>query len=275
MVSQTYIFPGRRIAWFSCGAASAVAAKLALEKGPCELLYCDTMASEHPDNERFLADVEKWLGQSVERIRSDKYTTVDQVFEGERYMSGIAGARCTAELKKKPRFRFQNPEDIHIFGLTADEERRIVQFERNNHELRLEWPLRDAGLTKADTLRIVEEAGIELPVMYRLGFANNNCIGCVKAQSPAYWNLVRRNFPEVFERRAAQSRALGVRLARLHGERVFLDEIPEDTTETVTEDLSCGPQCAPPDPVNAEVRDRHPEGGNENTENRAGGGSLD
>lgn len=244
MVSQTYIFPGRRIAWFSCGAASAVAAKLAMEKGPIALVYCDTSASEHPDNLRFLADVEKWLGQSVERIGSEKYTTVDQVFDGERYMSGIGGAKCTTELKKKPRFRYQNPEDVHIFGLTADEERRIRQFERNNHELRMEWPLRDAGLTKEDTLRIVAEAGIELPVMYRLGFANNNCIGCVKAQSPAYWNLVRRNFPEVFERRATQSRALGVRLARLHGERVFLDELPEDTTETVNEDLSCGPQCA-------------------------------
>lgn len=244
ILGQSYLLSGRRIAWFSCGAASAVAAKIAMESGPVELVYCDTMASEHPDNARFLKDVEIWLGQKVLRINSDKYTTIDEVFETTRYMSGIAGARCTTELKKKPRFQYQNPEDIHIFGLTADEERRIVQFERNNHELRLEWPLRDAGITKADTLRIISEAGIELPVMYRLGFSNNNCIGCVKAQSPAYWNLVRKNFPDVWKRRARQSREIGVRLARLKGERVFLDEIPEDTTETITEDLSCGPQCA-------------------------------
>lgn len=53
----------RTICWFSCGAASAVAAKLTLAdaaqgKPPLEtgvwIAYCETGA-EHPDNERFLA----------------------------------------------------------------------------------------------------------------------------------------------------------------------------------------------------------------------------
>jgi len=43
--------------------------------------------------------------------------------------------------------------------------------------------------------------------------------------------------------RAEQSRRLGVRLARYKGVRIFLDELPEDATEKITEDLSCGPQC--------------------------------
>lgn len=216
-----------------------------MERGPIELVYCDTSRSEHPDNARFLADVERWLGQKVQRIASAKYSTVDEVFERERYMSGVGGAKCTTEMKKKPRFRYQHPEDVHIFGLTADEGKRIAQFERNNHDLRIEWPLRDAGLNKADTLRIVSEAGIDLPVMYRLGFANNNCIGCVKAQSPKYWNMVRQYFPDVFARRAEQSRKLGVRLARYQGERTFLDELPPNAVEQINEDLSCGPQCRP------------------------------
>jgi PP-loop superfamily ATP-utilizing enzyme len=40
----------RVLVWFSCGAASAVAAKLAVEKygDQCEVLYCDTLAYEHP-----------------------------------------------------------------------------------------------------------------------------------------------------------------------------------------------------------------------------------
>jgi hypothetical protein len=55
----------RRLVWFSCGAASAVAAKLAVEKyeDACEVVYCDTMATEHPDNQRFFNDVERWIGQ--------------------------------------------------------------------------------------------------------------------------------------------------------------------------------------------------------------------
>lgn len=233
----------RRVCWFSCGAASAVAAKLALEEGPVEVVYCNTARSEHPDNERFLGDVERWLGVKVRVIGSTKYETVDEVFMGERYMSGIQGAKCTVMLKKKPRFAWQHPDDVHIFGLTADEGGRIKLFEHNNPELKLEWTLRERGVTKKKALQMIKEAGIELPVMYRLGFRNNNCLGCVKSQSPAYWNLTRRHFPEVFERRALQCRELGVKLVKVKGVRISLDDLPPHEEEDLQEDLSCGPEC--------------------------------
>lgn len=53
----------RVLSWFSCGDASAVAAKLAVEKygDRCEVLYCDTFAFEHPDNRRFFNDTQQWL----------------------------------------------------------------------------------------------------------------------------------------------------------------------------------------------------------------------
>lgn len=237
----------RRVVWFSCGAASAVAAKLAVEKyGPVEtsVVYCDTMANEHPDNERFFNDVERWIGKRITVIGSKKYETVEDVFRRERYMSGIAGARCTVEMKKVPRLAFQTPDDIHIFGFTADEQHRITRFEEQNIEL-LEWILRDEGYTKADCLAAVERAGIQLPVMYRLGYKNNNCLGCVKATSTKYWNQIRRDFPDVFQQRAEQSRDLGVRLTRIKGKRIFLDELPHEHDDGVLEDISCGPDCAP------------------------------
>lgn len=240
----------RAIAWFSCGAASAVAAKLAVEKygEACEVVYCDTMASEHPDNARFMADVARWLGREIRVIHSVKYASIEDVFTARRYLAGIAGAPCTVEMKKTPRFAFQEADDVHIFGLTVEESDRIDQFERNNPELKLDWILRDAGIGKKQCLRTLEAAGIRLPIMYDLGFANNNCIGCVKASSPDYWARVRRYFPEVFDRRAKQSREYGARLVRIDGERRFLDELPADTALPLfggpEEDVSCGPQCA-------------------------------
>lgn len=236
----------RRVVWFSCGAASAVAAKLTVEKDPsCSVVYCDTSASEHPDNLRFRYDVERWIGKPVEIIKSEKYTTVEDVFSARKYMSGPKGAICTTELKKVPRFHFQSPDDIHIFGFTADEKRRIDAFKTRNPELLLEWPLLDAGITKEGCYARIREAGIVTPAMYILGYQNNNCLGCVKATSPSYWMKVRQDFPEVFRRRAEQSRALGVRLARLHGERVFLDELPQEATlfPYEEESISCGPDC--------------------------------
>lgn len=244
---------GRVVVWFSCGAASACAAKLAVQKyANVSVVYCDTLASEHPDNARFLRDVETWIGTSITIIRSQKYATVEEVFEKRRYMSGVRGAICTTEMKKIPRYEYQLPNDLHIFGMTADEQRRIDRFEasKDNRDLEVEWILRDTGFTKEDCYQLLKDAGIKLPVMYTLGFKNNNCIGCVKATSPAYWDRVREHFPEVFARRAQQSRQIGVRLLRYHGQRIFLDQLPATSTDTTPEqDIDCGVICVQEQPV--------------------------
>lgn len=236
----------RHIAWFSCGAASAVAAKLTVEKYPCDsqVVYCDTSKSEHPDNMRFLSDIEIWINKRVTTIKSEQYDSIDEVFERSRYMSGIAGARCTIEMKKYPRFLFQSDTDVHVFGFTADESNRISRFKLNNPDLNLESVLLDADVTKKRCLEMITEAGIKLPAMYGLGYKNNNCIGCVKASSAAYWSKIRTDFPEVFERRAKLSREIGCRLTRYKGQRIFLDELPVGYYGNHRmENISCGPDC--------------------------------
>lgn len=236
------------LAWFSCGAASAVAAKLAVEKygKKCEVVYCNTMPTEHPDNQRFFNDVQEWIAQPIKVITSTKYGTVDDVFERTKYMSGVSGARCTTEMKKLPREAYQSPTDVHIFGYTKGEEKRAHNFEEWNPSLFVEWVLIEQGVSKERCLAMLQDAGIALPVMYSLGFDHNNCLGCVKATSPGYWNRTRRLFPEVFARRAEQSRLLGVRLARVKGKRVFLDELPPEA-DAPDDDIECGPVCQAPE----------------------------
>lgn len=248
---QHIIQKGERIiCWFSCGAASAWATKTAITvfgaDHPVIPAYCDTSASEHPDNLRFIADCERWFGVPVLRLKNGEYPTgeVEEVFEKRRYMSGPEGAVCTGQLKKVPRFGFAKPEDIHVFGFTADELGRIKQFEIRNPELNLLWVLRDHNQTKQNCYEALMRAGIELPEMYKLGYHNNNCLGCVKATSPAYWQKVKRDFPEVFDRRAKQSRAIGCRLTRVDNVRIFLDEMPLDREFPFKlENISCGPDC--------------------------------
>lgn len=63
------------VVWFSCGAASAVAAKLTIEKygKDNQVIVCNTpIAEEDEDNRRFLHDVEKWIGQEVEIVTASK-----------------------------------------------------------------------------------------------------------------------------------------------------------------------------------------------------------
>jgi len=72
------------------------------------------------------------------------------------------------------------------------------------------------------------EEGIEPPRVYRLGYPNANCIGCVKASSPTYWNHVRKQHPEVFKQREETSKKLGAKLVILKGKRIPLHELPAD-----------------------------------------------
>lgn len=92
-----------------------------------------------------------------------------------------------------------------------------------NHE----FPLKD--LTKSDCHGILKAAGIRRPEMYELGFPNNNCIGCVRADSMGYWNLIRRTYPEVFQSRARLERLIGHSIIKRkkNGKNmpVFLDEL--------------------------------------------------
>lgn len=217
--------------WFSCGAASAIAAKLTIEK------YGDTheirvinnpVAEEDKDNQRFAKDVGEWLGVKIEAASNPKFpdNSAVSVWARERYMSGIAGAPCTKFLKKQARqaWEAENNPDFHVLGFTAEEK------DRHNRFIVTERPnvipsLIDARVSKAECFERVNRAGIDLPDIYKRGYPNANCIGCVKATSPTYWNHVREKDPEVFAARAEQSRELGCRLVRVGNERKFLDEL--------------------------------------------------
>lgn len=220
----------RIVSWFSCGAASAIATKLS---SPDVVAYCETGA-EHPDNKRFMADCGAWFGQEITILASEKYVDTWDVWERRKYLAGVSGAPCTLELKVKPRLAFEHPNDIHIFGYTADgpDVKRAEYLVEHWPDLMCRFPLIERNLTKAACLAMIENAGIKPPLTYALGFPNANCLPCVKATSPAYWALVRKEFPAEFNRMAALSRKLGVRLARVKGYRVFIDEIPLDHPTT-------------------------------------------
>lgn len=235
----------RTVCWFSCGAASAVATKMTLRESPEAIVaYCET-GSEHPDNERFLADCVRWFNAPIARVRSEEYSDTFDVWRKRRYLSGTKGAPCTVALKVEPRLSFQRPDDIHVFGYTADANdiARAKRLRETYFEMRIETPLIDAGLTKQACLALIDRAGIALPPMYALGFQNNNCIPCVKATSPGYWALVRKHFPGKFDAVAELAREVGCRLARIDNERVFIDEIPLDWPSSDPVSVSCDFLC--------------------------------
>lgn len=84
------------------------------------------------------------------------------------------------------------------------------------------------------------KAGIKQPAMYRMGYNNNNCIGCVKG-GMGYWNKIRKDFPEVFAQMAKIERDVGATCLKDKDGRIFLDELPTwrgDPVEEIIPDCS-------------------------------------
>ncbi len=155
---------------------------------------------------------------------------------------------CTLHkiLKKNARQEWEknNNSDYLVLGFTYDEHKRAERFmltERSN----LLPVLIEREITKQDCFDMLLNKGLKLPQIYKHGFPNANCIGCVKATSPTYWNLVRKEFPKVFDDRAEQSYRIGTKLVRVNGKRMFLKDLPPDAKgkDLKNYHIECGIFC--------------------------------
>lgn len=190
----------RIVCQFSCGAASAVATKLALAQYGADAQIVNAfLMEEHEDNRRFAAECESWFGRPINVLRDEKYgASTIQVFKRRQYMMGPYGAPCTSVLKRELLRTWEQPGDVLVFGFTVEEEERLDDFRERYPDRPAIAPLIDAQLSKEDCKAMVQRAGIALPMMYLLGYDNANCIGCVKG-GEGYWRAIREDFPAQFE----------------------------------------------------------------------------
>lgn len=220
----------RAISWFSCGAASAVATVLAAIKygAGLEVVYCRVI-EEHPDNLAFIEAFTRATGIPVTIEMNERYEgSVIKVITERKFIKGPHGAQCTGLLKKAVRKAYKPTEQydyVQVFGYTTDEPHRAKRFVENNPEVSAEFLLIDNGINKQDCYRILQYSlGLELPAMYRLGYSNNNCIGCVKG-GMGYWNKIRKDFPERFAEMAALERLIGHSINKDKDGPIYLDEL--------------------------------------------------
>jgi len=236
----------RVVSWFSCGAASAYATYLASNKYPdaeFEAVYC-RVAEEHEDNLRFLEDFSKSTGIPIKIIGDDKHSfSIYEVFEKRKFIKGQTGAPCTMILKKDVRKKYQRHDDIQVFGYTAEEGNRVDRFLDSNNEVNADFILCDEGYTKKDCLDFIKSLNIEIPVMYKLGYNNNNCVGCVKG-GMGYWNKIRVDFPEAFDKMAKLERKVGHAINKDKNGAVYLDVLASDRGNfKVDKPTDCGFTC--------------------------------
>lgn len=237
--------------WVSCGAASAAAAILTCGQygNLCDIrLLNNPIKEEHEDNQRFIRDLSEYLNRPIEVVINPDWPecSIFDVFEKRRFMSSPYGAPCTGELKKKARqfWEGNNQADWHVMGFTYNEKERHEKFILTERENVIPI-LIERMMTKDDCGKMMNAIGLKMSAAYDLGMPNANCIGCVKATSATYWNLIRRIAPDRFMHLCQVSRDIGAKLVRWNGERMFLDELPEYAKgkDMKSMDLDCGFFC--------------------------------
>lgn len=201
------------LGWWSAGITSAVACKIALDLYKNVELYYIHIDTAHPDNDRFKADCEDWYKIKIKTLKSKTFKDQFEVIKNTRLVNTPTGARCTFELKKKVRIEFEKRHQLtltntklikhQVWGYEFDKVQvnRAIRHLQQYRETNPLFPLIEKGITKNMAAGMLEQAGIELPIMYKMGYQNNNCIACVKGSS-GYWNKIRRDFPEYFNKMA-------------------------------------------------------------------------
>jgi hypothetical protein len=120
----------------------------------------------------------------VEVIQSE-LKTVEGACMYRQFVSGPGGASCTRMLKRELRKQWEDRNQFfnsfrYVWGFDKDETGRIAGIVDAMPEHEHVFPLVDRGISKEEAHAILKESGIRRPVMYDLGYPNNNCVGCVK-----------------------------------------------------------------------------------------------
>lgn len=153
-------------------------------------------------------------------------------------------APCTNWLKKRVRKEWEEKHTdfqiTYIWGFDCEEKHRAERLNESMPDFKHEFPLIERMLTKQDVHALFDRLfDFKRPVMYDMGYQNNNCVGCVKG-GMWYWNQIRKDFPDVFKARSELERKIGASIIK----GVYLDELEpyrgrkEDEIST-----DCGIMC--------------------------------
>lgn len=213
-----------KVCWISAGVSSFIAGYLA--KDVDEWIYID-VEDQHPDSMRFIHDCETVIGKKITILKS-RYGSVENAIMAAGMIKLPGGfAPCTAWLKKRVRKEWeaqhQDDDMTYVWGMDRTEIKRAKRLEEGMPQFSHEFPLIDKNVSKEAAHYILDQIGITRPIMYDLGYNNNNCIGCVKG-GMGYWNKIRKDFPDVFRKRAQMERIVGHSILK----ECYLDELDEN-----------------------------------------------
>lgn len=189
----------------SSGVASAYTWHVAAEQHGIENtvgIFAD-VNGEHPDNYRFLAEIQYALDGRLVKLTNDGKNIWDVMCEG-RFLANSRVDVCSRVLKRETCLTWlranHTPELVMCLGFDWTEAHRFLGT-TTKKGAKQRWaeegiattaPMIDHTLDKTHALAWLSDLGIEPPLLTRLGFPHANCGGgCVKSGAKWFKHLLR------------------------------------------------------------------------------------
>lgn len=197
----------QHVVMFSGGLGSWLTAqRVAAEYGTdnLTLLFADVGSDrsahvgEDEDTYRFIAEAAANVGGTLVTVADGR--DIWQVFRDDRFLGNTRLANCSKYLKQQPCRDWLeancDPANTIIYvGIDWSETHRLPAIERGWAPYPVRAPMTEAPLLDRQQMQqACADAGIELPRLYRAGFAHNNCGGfCVRAGQAQMERLLREH----------------------------------------------------------------------------------
>ena len=195
---------------FSGGICSYIAAKRWKQTDPdATLLFSDT-GIEDEDLYRFLHEATDFLQMRL--VKVSRGESFDDMCKRHNAIPNNRMPFCSQQLKVEPAVNWlrENPSTDIVIGLDWTETHRVERVEKQWNGYKVHFPAMERPLLmKPEMMAEVEADGIEVPRLYKLGLAHNNCGGgCVRGGHGA-WKKLFEVFPERFEEWAQREETYG------------------------------------------------------------------
>lgn len=213
---------------FSGGLGSWMTAKRVAERHGTDdmvLLFADVKGNstsphvgEDEDTYRFIREAAANVGAELVTVKDGR--NIWQVFHDDRFLGNTRLANCSKFLKQKPCREWLetncDPAATTVYvGIDWSESHRLPAIVKGWAPYPVRAPMTEAPyLDRDDMLAALEAEGIEVPRLYRAGFAHNNCGGfCVRA-GQAQMELLLREHPERYAFHEAEEQKLREHLGK-------------------------------------------------------------
>lgn len=201
--------------------SSALAVYMKNRVPEMEYVFCDTR-KELPETYDYLDRLEAFLGKRIVRLNAER--GFDHWFDVYgKYLPSSRMRWCTRQLKLKPFEAYVGDDPVISYvGIRADEHREGYISTKPN--IKAVFPFKEAGITRADVLRLLDEAGLGLPEYYKWR-TRSGCFFCFFQQKNEWVGLMKHH-PDLFEAAKSYEKVdpeTGERYTWQHGES--LDEL--------------------------------------------------